>query len=120
MTREVIERTPTGTDLYRRTIEHDYGDQERADLVRKVWDGTPWMVDAYTGSWSTEPDRRMSMIEWCVDRFGPPAWPIHGKPGRWQEGGVTIHGWTWFGFDTEDAMLAFVAAWPAPEGVEKR
>lgn len=107
----------TGTDLYRRIIEYDYGGQERADLVRKVWESTPWVVDAYTGSWTSDPERRIAIREWRTDRFGPAAWPIHGRPGRWYEGSVTVHGWTDMGFDTEEAMREFEEAWPAPAGV---
>ena len=104
-----------GTDLYERTITYDYGDNDRQELMRKVWSGTPWMVDAYTGSIETDRDREMR--QWCRDQFGNECLPIHGRPGRWQRGGATIYGWTWFGFDTEDAMNEFIKAWPAPEGV---
>lgn len=107
----------TGTQLYRDTLAFDYGDQDRADLMKKVWSGTPWMVDAYTGSMSEPRDREM--CEWCRDKFGDEAWPIHGRPGAWQRGGVTIYGWTWFGFETEEMLRQFIEAWPVPPTVEK-
>lgn len=101
------------TDLYHRTVAFDYGDQERTDLMRKVWASTPWMVDAFTGPMSGERDRQM--VEWCRDKFGDEAWPVHGRPGAWQRGGVTLYGWTWFGFDTEDKLDAFNARWAVAE-----
>lgn len=107
----------TGTHIYRGLLDHDYGDPERTAMMHTVWDATPWICDAYTGSFGEELTRRLEIREWCTERFGPEAWPIHGRPGRWHTGGVTIHGWTWIGFDTEEAMREFQAAWPAPEGV---
>ena len=100
------------SDLYRRMLEYDYGDEDRRDLMEKVWSGTPWMVDAFTDGINSPRER--AMIEWCRDEFGDEAWPIHGKSGSWHYGCVTIHGWTWFGFDTEDKMHQFCERWPAP------
>jgi hypothetical protein len=40
------------TDLYHRTMDFDYGDGERCELMQRVWRGTPWMVDTYTGGYS--------------------------------------------------------------------
>lgn len=104
----------TGTDIYRGAIEHDYGDQRCTDLMRQVWDPTPWITNAYTGSFSEEPTRRLEIREWLTERFGAEAWPLHGRPGRWHTGSVTVNGWTWIGFDTEEAMREFEEAWPAP------
>lgn len=99
-----------GSDLYRQMLAFDYEDDERADLMRKVWEPTPWIVDAYTGS--PDDDRTRAMIEWCHERFGDESYPIHGRSGQWHRGGVTLYGWTWFGFATEPQMREFVAAWP--------
>jgi hypothetical protein len=105
-----------GTELYRRTIAYDLGDPERNELMAQVWSGTPWMVDAYTGS--HDDPRQYEIIAWCREMFGPEAWPIHGKPGQWHRGGATIDGWNWIGFATESQMQQFLERWPAPEGVE--
>jgi hypothetical protein len=102
----------TGTDLYRRALSFNYDDPKRGALMEKVWCGTPWMVDAYTGAPDT--DRRHELMQWCRDQFGPEAWPIHGHPGQWHSGGATVNGWTWMGFATEEQMRRFVARWPAP------
>jgi len=99
----------SGTALYQRTIAFDYGDTERTDLMRKVWGGTPWMLDVKAGS--PDSDLCRQVMEWCRNHFGYEAWPIHGKPGRWYRGSATIYSWTWFGFDTEDAMREFAARW---------
>ena len=36
------------TDLYERTITFDYDDEDRRDLMKKVWSVTPWMIDLFT------------------------------------------------------------------------
>jgi len=97
-----------GSDLYQRQIA-----PSEDELMHKVWDGTPWMVDAYTGSISNT-GRYREIMEWCQEHFGPEAWPIHGKPGDWHCGGVTIDGWTWMGFRTKGMMERFCKAWSAP------
>jgi hypothetical protein len=103
-----------GTDLYRRMLAFNYDDQERSDLMRKVWSPTPWMVNVFDGGWSRGRDRCFNIGEWCAEHFGPQGWPIHGKPGRWYRGNATVHGWTWYGFASESDMNAFMAAWPNP------
>lgn len=102
----------TGSELYQRHIapKDDY-------LMHQVWDGTPWMIDAYTGSCAD--DRFQEIREWCTAEFGPEAWPIHGKPGRWYSGGATVFGWTWMGFETEEMMRRFIERWPAPARTEE-
>jgi len=102
----VPELTAIGSPLYQRQIANS-DDQ----LMRKVWDGTPWMCDAYTGP--TAGDRDDEIYKWCRDKFGPEAWPIHGHPGRWHRGGATVFGWTWMGFATEQMMQQFLDRWPA-------
>src|SRR5690606_32151703 len=72
-------------------------------LTHKAWDGTPWMVEAYTGSPSNH-ERYRDIMEWCWSEFGPEASPIHGKPGNWHSGGMTVSGWTWMGFATQEMM----------------
>ena len=114
MNSEVAE---VGTDLYRRAIKYDYQDEGRSGLVEKFWSQTPWMVDAYTGSsmdW-----RSLEMMHWCKEHFGEENWPLHDIPGDWKRGGVTMNGWTWYGFKTEAMLQEFLTAWPTPEGAEK-
>lgn len=104
-----------GTDLYCRTIKFDYNG-DHGKLMEEVWSGTPWMEDVYEGP--ARGDRRIDMTQWCEDRFGRECWPIHGHPGNWHRGGVTIDGWTWYGFKTKEMLQEFLAAWPTPEGVK--
>lgn len=108
------------SDLYRRTMEwHEaQGDAERTALAHLVWDGTPWMVNWYTGG--VGDGRTRDMIEWCHSQFGPQAWWPTDTPGAWQRGSATIHGWEWWGFNTESHMLAFMAAWPKPDGIAEQ
>lgn len=101
-----------GSELYRRTMAYDYKDAARTEVMHMVWDGSPWMCDAYTGS--TTDDRDHEIRQWCRDQFGPESWPLHGMPGKWQRGGATVYGWTWFGFETEEMMNQFIERWPEP------
>lgn len=102
------------TDLYHRTMAFDYGDANRNDLMHKVWDGFPWMVNAYTGGYSRGRDRECDILHWCRENIGEPASPIHERPGAWYRGSATIDGWTFMGFTTEADMKKFMEAWPAP------
>jgi len=104
------------TPLFERTMAFEHANAETTALMRKVWEPTPWMVSAYTGR-GRDRERECEMLMWCYDNIGPQASPIHDKPGRWQRGNATVDGWTWFGFTSEADMQAFVARWPAPEGV---
>lgn len=105
--------------LYKSVSEWNEKNDLRGSLKlhHQVWDGTPWMCDAYVGRDSKDDRRDREMRIWCRDHFGPEAWPLHEKPGRWHFGGATVDGWTWVGFDTEAAMCEFLSAWPTPEGV---
>lgn len=100
-----------GTELYRRVISYDYGDEERSGLMREVWAATPWMADAFTGS--CDSDRCHEVREWLYETFGPQAFPFgpSPKPGRWQLGGVTIFGWNWIGFAVEADLTVFRDRW---------
>lgn len=107
-----------GTDLFDRALAFDYGDAERAALMRKVWTPTPWMVDCFTDRTNSERDR--SIREWCYDNLGDQAHPIHGREGRWQWGSATIHGWTWIGFASEAELALFLTAFsPLPSPTDK-
>ena len=105
------------TDLYHRALAFDYGDAERAATMRKVWDPTPWIIDAYTGR--DDGLRELQILRWCHDELGEQSSPIHGRTGRWHRGSATINGWTWFGFATEAEadMQLFQATWPTPPGI---
>lgn len=105
------------TALYERMLAFDHGDAERAELMRKVWGGHPWMVNAYTGGHSSGRDREYAILTWCIDQIGEQASPIHGKPGLWYRGSATINGWTWMGFTNEADMNRFIEQWPAPPGI---
>lgn len=105
-----------GTDLYYRTMAFDYGDADRNELMHKVWDGFPWMVNAYTGGYSNDRDREYAIQTWCTENIGDQASPIHDIPGRWHRGGATVHGWTFLGFSSKEDMNTFMEQWPAPFG----
>lgn len=96
-----------GSDLYRQMLAFDYGDEARRGIMEEVWTVTPWIIDAHSGSINSDTER--ALISWCRSTFGDEALPIHGRPGEWQRGSATIHGWTWFGFRTEAQLDQFRA-----------
>lgn len=96
-----------GTELFERMLAFNYEDTERAELMRKVWSVTPFMVDCETGSPGDASYQRI--MKWCRRNFGPEAWPIHGRDGEWQSGTATVFGWTWIGFKTQDQLDQFLA-----------
>lgn len=98
-----------GSNLYQRQIASREIKDKRDELMLKVWSPTPWMVDAFTGSCSG--GRYAEIILWCDRKFGPQAWPIHGKSGDWHMGGATVYGYTWIGFKNESMMNEFLAEW---------
>ena len=100
------------TELHQRVMTYDYKNEKTTELMRFVWQGFPWMVDAFTGSMMS--DRDHEMREWLEKQLGQEASPTHGIEGRWQRGGATIYGWTWIGFVEEADMLAFQEQWQDP------
>ena len=112
----MIEGEPmtVASELYTSII--DWNTKRSAEdlaLAHEVWDMTPWVVDVYDGR--TQDGRYLEMMHWCRERWGDQAWWPSGRKGSWQRGGATVDGWTWWGFDTENKMSEFVAAWPSPE-----
>jgi len=105
-----------GSELYERAMSRFEEGGKRDKLIHTVWDGTPWMVNAYTGSIDNF-GRYREVMEWCKEHFGSEARPIQGKHGDWRCGGATVMGWTWLGFRTEEMMNKFIAAWPKPDSV---
>lgn len=102
-----------GSDLYRSHI----AGLPAGDISRRVWDGTPWMLSAFTDSTSADNGQRYrKMAEWCRERWGEEAFPFgnNPRPGEWRIGNATVFGWTWWGFATEGQMQAFAEAWPEP------
>ena len=105
-----------GTDLYLRVIVPSLPSEiGRAELMLRVWEPTPWIVNVWTGGFSEEFGREMEIREWCTGRFGPECFVLSRREGKWQRGSVTISGWTWMGFATEAMMNEFIAKW----GIEK-
>ena len=101
--------------LFDRAMSFNYGDDERAELMRKVWTATPYMTNCNTGSDPYEKDREILL--WCYDRWGDQASPIHGRAGRWQRGHATVFGWTWFGFETAEMLAEFEATWECRDDI---
>lgn len=102
-----------GTDLFKRIMQYADADDRadgRGNLMRKVWENFPWIVDAYTGRIANH-GRYADIMGWCREQFGQEAFPIHGKPGLWHSGSATIDGYTWMGFSTEEMMEQFCREW---------
>lgn len=87
-----------GSAAFHRLMEFNYGDEERAKLMRDVWSVTPWIVHVRTGA--VNGDLSFEIMNWCRDNLGREASPIHGRQGAWQRSCVTIDGWTDYGFAT--------------------
>jgi len=96
-----------GTELYRDVIK--WKGYTNPELIRKVWEPTPYMIDVYTGGHTST--RRYEMREWLTERWGQACSPIHGREGLWQFGNATINGYTWLGFATKEMMQEFLRAW---------
>ena len=105
-----------GSPLFHRIVSFDYGDDERSALMLKVWSGTPWAVETWTGG--IDNDQSREIMDWCRERWGDGALPIHGRPGRWYRGSATVHGWTFFGFETEAMMREFASEWKVRDEAE--
>lgn len=93
------------SELYFRIIGMDYGDPERGEMMKKVWDVTPFVVNVRTGS--PDDDQYRKIVSWCREHLGPDAWPIHGRDGNWQTGGATVFGETFMGFATAEYLERF-------------
>lgn len=106
------------TPLYERMLAFNYEDDERAALMRKIWSGFPWIVDAYTGGYSNDRDREYEIQRWCDAEIGEQASPIHDRPGSWYRGLATINGWTWMGFASEADMNRFMERWQVRDNSE--
>lgn len=106
------------TELFQRVMKWADGDERGGALMRRVWEPTPWMVIAFTGSLSSPGDRYESMREWCLEQFGQECYVIHEKEGDWQRGGATAYGWTWFGFAREDQLNQFLDRWKDEEWIQ--
>jgi hypothetical protein len=93
------------TKLFQNMIAYDY---ENAELMRAVWTPTPWMVDVHDRGWDEDHGRSLHEIfEWCNLNLGTRYDYWSRRDGRWQRGNVTICGWTWYGFATEEMMRRF-------------
>ena len=98
------------TPLYERVCKRAADDDN--EIMREVWDTTPWMIEVFLGKWE-DPVYvdEQAIREWCREHLGEEGSPIHNKPGKWHTGSV-VSGWCWFGFDTEEHMRQFTAACP--------
>lgn len=110
------DKPKVGTQIYKEFLNYPYVDARRRQLMAEVWGPTPWIVSAYTER--SDGLRMRDMVVWLLEHFGPEMARWH-PAGMWQRGSVTMYGWTWIGFATEDMMQQFEAAWPLPLGVKR-
>jgi len=82
------------------------------DALRDTWTPTPWMVDVF------DRDREQEINTWLNDNLGREHIPHLSREGVWHKSCVTIDGWTWYGFATEEHLeqfkVAFRSAFPSP------
>jgi hypothetical protein len=85
-------------------------------LSEEQWGPTPWMIDVFFGhSNSYDNTEEMKIKSWLYHNLGPESSPMHGKEGLWHRAHVTLHGWSWVGFKTEDLLRRFLKVFPQPE-----
>ena len=69
------------TELFHKTMTFAANDDDRGELMHKVWENTPWMVNVYTDGHNT--DHWYDVMQWCQGEFGQERWPLHGIQGDW-------------------------------------
>ena len=63
-----------------------------------------------------KPDsREREIINWLNRSMGRESDPLRGIPGDWRQAYVTVHGWRWFGFRTQELLDRFFATFPQPD-----
>ena len=101
---------PPGTEIYHSFMDSlEQSDPELLLINQKVWSPTPWVLDVYTDSLGSS--KGIGLRKWLEEHLGPESSPIHGMEGRWHFGYVTIYGWIWIGFASEQEMEQFIEAW---------
>lgn len=100
-----------GNELYNKIISYDYGNDELKSLMKKIWQGTPYVVNAYFGDFDEKNDRAEKIRYWCVKNFGERNDFLRGISGNWTEGNVTILGYNWIGFKTKEQLDKFIEVW---------
>ena len=101
-------------------MQHAEKNEEQLVLEKKVWNPTPWVIDVYVGKNDGYVNADEGNIrEYCIKNFGKQSWPIHGRPANWYRAGMTVLGWTWFGFKTKEMMEKFIEDWPENTKHEK-
>jgi len=93
-----------GNDFFRACMEK-VPDEFRALSIHE-WTTTPFMVDV-----SIE-GREDEVMRWLRLICGTESSPMHGKSGVWKRSSVTIHNFSWFGFQTETLLSRFLKAFP--------
>lgn len=102
-----------GTKIFQNVLSLSGADYKHLGILKEVWQSTPWIVHAYTGS--SDDDHYKEVKNWCLEQFGVEACPLRGLAGNWQTGNVTFMGWTWIGFSTEEQMNKFILRWLTSE-----
>lgn len=105
-----------GTQLYEKIVSFEYRDQALADLVRKAWAGTPWVINirdfgVNSGEW-------FDFIDWANVELGPESCAWNDYTGDRYPAGAIVNGLTNYGFSTEEKMRQFMARYPDRVGAE--
>jgi hypothetical protein len=94
-----------GNDVFQRMIENS---GEHAEINREVWTPTPYMVDVLIT------EREHEIRNWLNLNFGFERNPWRESKGLWHQSRVIMHGYCWYGFETEELMNRFVKQFPSP------
>jgi hypothetical protein len=98
------------TPLYKRMLALSMDDPDGGELMRKVWDPTPYMIDVR----DFEPNSKewFDFLRWALEELGEESSPIHDQAGVWRRGNATLFGWTWYGFAAQHLMDKFMRRYP--------
>lgn len=90
-----------------------FGTLDYDEMVKRepMFEGTPWIVRWYEGTYRNSDHRVPEMIAWCKKEWGPLNIPGIRK-GHWFRDGEGH-----WAFSTRSRLLAFQQAWPVPGDV---
>lgn len=98
----------TGSEIFLHLNDNVAG--RYAALNLEVWSPTPWMTDVFVEN----DDVRHTMRNWLNQNLGPESEPFRKREGSWHISCVTMRGYCWYGFATEELMKRFIKRFPSP------
>ena len=104
------------TPLYEKIVSFEYHDKKTTELVRKVWAGTPWVINVR--DFGVNSREWFDFVEWACIELGPESCAWNDYKGDWYRAGATVNGLTNYGFSSKGRMRRFMARYPDRVGAE--